>query len=161
MHEMLEARLREALVNASVRESATFEDAVRVLNESTLPAIAVLTDDGAVAGLFGAKELIRGLFPVYLEELRHSASIPDDLPGLTEHVAEVSVEPVSDYMCEPRTVDIDETSAINIAEQLLHSDVRALAVVEDGRYIGTIGALRFCWLVYRSLAPTGEDAATE
>ena len=95
------------------------------------------------------------------EELRHAASIPDDLPGLTEHVAEVSVEPVSDYMCEPRTVDIDETSAINIAEQLLHSDVRALAVVEDGRYIGTIGALRFCWLVYRSLAPTGEDAATE
>ena len=156
MHEMLEARVREALIDAAVPESATFEQAVQVLYESTLPAIAVLKDDQTVAGLFGAKELIRGLFPVYLEELRHSASIPDDLPGLTAHVAEVSVETVSEYMVEARTVDIDETSAIHIAEQLLHSDIRALAVVEDGRYIGMIGALRFCWLVYRSLAPSGD-----
>ena len=152
---MLEDRMREALVDAAVCETATFSEAAEQLHQSGLPAIAVLDDNRMVSGLFGAKELIRGLFPVYLEELRHSASIPDDLQGLTEHVAEVSVEPVSSYMVEPRTVDIDTTSAIHIAEQLLHSDVRALAVVEDGQYIGMIGALRFCWLVYRSLAPQG------
>ena len=153
MHRMLEARVRETLVDAAVTESATFAEAAETLHKSTLPAIAILDDEQTVVGLFGAKEFIRGLFPTYLEELRHTASIPDDLPGLTKHVAEVSVEPVSEYMVEPRTVDIDTTSAIHIAEQLLHSDIRALAVLEDGRYIGMIGARRFCWLVYRSLAP--------
>ena len=161
MHEMLEEQLREALVDAAVPETAAFAEAAEMLHDSNLSAIAVLRDDGTVAGLFGAKELIRGLFPGYLSELRHRISgqfaIPDDLPGMAEHVAEVSVEPVTEYMVEPHTVDIDTTSAVNIAEDLLHSDIRAIAVLEDGRYIGVIGALRFCWLVYSNLAPpTGE-----
>jgi CBS-domain-containing membrane protein len=161
MHEMLEARLREALVDAAVSQTATFAEASEVLHDSTLPAIAVLKDDHTVVGLFGAKELIRGIFPGYLSELRHRISIPDDLPGMAAHVAEVGVESVTEYMVEPHTVDIDTTSAVNIAEDLLHSDIRAVAVLEDGRYIGVIGALRFCWLVYSSLAPSDGDAPSD
>ena len=157
MHEMLKERIREGLIDASVPDTATFREAVEALHDSTLSAIAVLTDDRQVAGLFGAKQLLHGLFPLYLEELTHSAFVPDDLPGLTEHVAEVSVESVTEFMVEPDVVDLD-SSASHIAEKLLHSDIRALAIAEEDRYIGMIGALKFCWLVYRSLAPDSPAA---
>lgn len=159
MHEMLQERIREALIDASVPETATFQEAVEVLQASTLSAIAVLGEGGNVVGLFGVKQLLHGLFPLYLEEIRHSAFILDDLPGLTEHVAEVSTEPVTGFMMEPLVVDID-SSATHIAEQLVHSDIRAIAVVREERFIGMIGALGFCWLVYRSLAPSSPEPSS-
>ena len=155
MHEMLKEQIREGLVDAAVLDTTAFAEAVETLHDSTLSAIAVITDDRKVVGMFGAKQLLHGVFPLYLEELKHSAFIPDDLPGLREHVAEVSVEPVTTFMVEPSVVNLD-SSATHIAEQLLHSDIRALAVVEDGRYVGMVGALKFCWLVYRSLAVSSE-----
>ena len=150
MDALLREQIEDAIIDASVPESATFQDALTALHDSNLPAIAVLGDDGKVVGLFGAKEVLRGLFPVYLDELKHSAFIADDVPGLKEHLIEVSTEPVTAFMAEPLVVDTD-TSAIHIAEQLVHSDIRALALTENGQFIGMLGAHRFSWCVYRSL----------
>lgn len=156
MDDMLKDRICEGLVEAAVLDTATFQEAVEALHESTFAAIAVINEDREVVGMFGAKQLLHGLFPLYLEELTHSAFMPDDLPGLREHIAEVSKEPVTEFMEDPHVVDLD-SSATHIAELLLHSDIRALAVVEKGRYVGTVGALKFCWLIYRSLAPSSAD----
>lgn len=150
MDSMLREQIQDAIIDASVSDTATYEEALKVLHESGLPAIAVLGDEGAVVGLFGAKEVLRGLFPGYLDELKHSAFISDDLPGLQEHLREVATEPVTDYMTEPLVVDTD-TSAIHIAEQIVHSDIRALALTENGQFIGMLGAHRFAWCVYRHL----------
>ncbi len=159
MHELLKEQIREGLVDGAVLDTASFTEAAETLHDSTLSAIAVITENRDVVGMFGVKQLLHGMFPLYLEELKHSAFIPDDLPGLRDHVAEVSVEPVTAYMVEPSVVNLD-SSATHIAEQLLHSDIRALVVVEDGRYVGMVGALRFCWLVYRSLAPPLNEGAS-
>ena len=150
MDALLREQIQDAIIDASVRDSATFEDALKLLHDSGLPAIAVLSEDGGVVGLFGAKEVLRGLFPGYLDELKHSAFIADDLPGLQQHLIEVSTEPVTEFMAEPLVVDTD-TSAIHIAEQLVHSDIRAIALTENGQFIGMLGAHRFSWCVYRSL----------
>lgn len=75
MDSVLREQIQEAVVDASVHESATYEEALGALHESDLPAIAVLDDAGDVVGMFGAKEALKGLFPSYLEELRHSAFI--------------------------------------------------------------------------------------
>ncbi len=150
MDAMLRERIQDAIIEASVPETATYEEALKILHDTGLQAIAVLAEDGSVSGLFGAKEVLKGLFPVYLDELKHSAFISDDLPGLQAHLLEVSKEPVTEFMTEPLVVDTD-TSAIHIAEQLVHSDIRALALTENGQFIGMLGAHRFAWCVYRHL----------
>ena len=82
-------------VPVSVPISATFAEAARRLTDSGLSAIAVLDDDGRVAGLFGEDELLRGLFPGYLAELHHTSFTQDDLEGLVSRLAEIASAPVA------------------------------------------------------------------
>ena len=64
-----------ALVSASVLRDATFAEAARVLSSSGLGAIAVLDTAGTVTGVFTSDDELRGLFPGYLAELRHTAFV--------------------------------------------------------------------------------------
>ena len=52
-----------ALVDASVRDDATFAEAARALSASGLAAIAIVDDGGRVKGVFTQDAQLRGLFP--------------------------------------------------------------------------------------------------
>jgi CBS domain-containing protein len=129
--------------DAWVERSATFREATERLVESGLPYIAVLDEEHHVLGFFGENELLQGVFPRYLRELRHTAFTQDDLGWLAHHLGEVGEEPVEGYLHEPVIVD-REASATHAAELLLHSDVTALAVAEDGRFVGMLNQRDFC-----------------
>ena len=47
-------------------------DAVRKIVASDLPALPVVTEDGAYCGIFGEREFITAVFPGYLGELKHA-----------------------------------------------------------------------------------------
>jgi CBS domain-containing protein len=55
------------LVEASVAKTATFEDAAALLRSKSVSTIAVVDEHRTVVGLFGESDLLRGLFPGYLE----------------------------------------------------------------------------------------------
>ena len=92
-----------ALVDASVDASATFGDAAQALSASRLSALAVL-DEGKVVGLFTDEELLLGVSPRYLDELRHTAFLETELPSLRERAREVRDEPVREHMRRPITI---------------------------------------------------------
>ncbi len=125
------------LVQASVPRTATFAEAAEELTSQKIGAIAVLDDEQGVAGLFGGDELLRGLFPGYLADLRHTAFARDDLGLLEQLAARARDEPVHKHMRKAVTIEA-ETSAIHIAERFLHEDVAAVAVIRDGRFIGML-----------------------
>ena len=131
------------LVAASVPRTATFADAVRELTERAVPMIAVVDDDGGVVGLFGGEELLRGLFPRYLDELHHTAFARDDVAGLLERARTVYSEPVERHMCKPVTVEAD-ASATHVAERFIHCDLPALAAVRNRAFVGIVGRIAFC-----------------
>ena len=86
------------LVDTSVSHSATFRDAARELAASGLPAIAVLDSDGRVEGVFTQDDELRGLFPGYLGELRHTAFLDDDEERLVQRARAVRDDPVTDHL---------------------------------------------------------------
>ena len=139
-----------ALVPAAVRSSATFGEAARELSESRLAAIAVLGDGDVVVGLFTEEDLLRGLFPPYLGELRHTAFLQDDPAALAERAAAVRDEPVARHMRRPAIVQID-TSATHAVELFLHHEEGALAVVEGGRFVGMLARSDLCIAMARRL----------
>ena len=141
------------LVQASVPVSATFLEAARVLVAEGLSAIAVLHLERRVVGFFTEDDLIAGCFPAYLRELRHTAFARDDETALAERLREVGDEPVSQHMSEAETLEVD-TSATHVAERFLHVAWGALAIVQDGRFIGMLSQVDFArWLLGRLQSP--------
>lgn len=138
------------LVPASVEVSATFDEAARALSESRLPALAVL-DGNRVVGLFTDEELLLGVSPKYLDELRHTAFLETELPSLREHAAAVRAEPVRKHMRKPITVELD-SSSLHAAERFVHCDEGAIAVVDDdGRFVGMLSRAEFAYAMLRRL----------
>jgi CBS domain-containing protein len=137
------------LVPASIGRGATFLEAAETLAAHPVSALAVLDDDERVVGVFSGEDLLRGLFPRYLEELHHTAFVRDDsaLPG---HVARD--EPVEAHMHRAVTVEHD-ASAIHIAEVFLHCDLDALPVERGGKFVGMLGRTEFCQAMLRSTTP--------
>ena len=126
----------------SIQEGAPFLEAARLLLRAHTSALAVLDDDRRVVGLFTDDDLLRGLFPPYLEELRHTAFLVEEAQPLQASAAAIARQTVDRYMREPATVEIDAAPA-HIVERFLHTPWGALAVVENGRFIGIVGQLEF------------------
>ncbi len=144
-------RLRELeLVEAAVPRSATFGDAATALGASALSAVAVLDKGDRVVGLFTEDDLLAGLFPRYLDELRHTAFAPDDIQAATDRAREAATEPVERHMRDPITIEVD-SSALHAAEVFLHCEWGALAVVEEDRFVGMLAQVEFCRRLLQAL----------
>lgn len=136
--------LRECtLAAASVPRSATFLEASRELAAHEVAAIAVLDEDRRVVGLFTDDDVLKGLFPKYLSELRHTAFLREDADALAARLEKAAGDPVTEHMRDPVTLEID-TSAAHAAERFLHCEWGALAVVEQKRFVGMLGEVEFC-----------------
>ena len=140
-----------ALVDASVDVSATFADAAKALSASRLSALAVV-DEGRVVGLFTDEELLLGVSPRYLDELRHTAFLETELPSLRERAREVREEPVRKHMRRPITIEL-EGSSMHAAERFVHCDEGALPVVDDDdRFVGMLSRTEFAHALLKRLS---------
>jgi CBS domain-containing protein len=143
------------LIPASVNTDAGFLHAARMLLAAHSSAIAVVDRDDRVVGLFTDDDLLRGLFPPYLGELRHTAFLVNEGQALRASIEAAAAEPVSRYMREPVTVGIDASDA-HVVERFLHTPWGAIAVVEAGRFVGMVGQLEFTErLIERLDIPSG------
>ena len=113
-------------------------DAVRKIIDSSLPALPVVTHDGAYCGIFGEREFITAVFPGYLGELKHAGFVPRSLESALEKRAGCKLEPVRDWM-NTEHVDVGpDFSDAQVAEIFLHHRVLLVPVVEGHRVIGVI-----------------------
>jgi CBS domain-containing protein len=131
------------LVPASVPRSATFLEAAEMLVSHPVTTIAVLDEEKHVVGLFADSDLLGGLFPQYLAELRHTAFAADDAGLLDERAHAVARDPVEKHMHEPIVLD-ESSSATHAAERFLHCDLGALPVTQEGRFVGMLGRAELC-----------------
>ena len=128
------------LVPASVSPDATFDEAAETLARHPVSTLAVVEADGRVVGLFGGHDLILGLFPAYLDELRHTAFAREDA-GFAAQVR--THDPIRGHIRRPEWIELD-ASALHAAERFLHCEVDALPVVQRGRFVGMLGRSDFC-----------------
>lgn len=130
------------LIPVSVGAEAPFLEAARTLLAAHSSAIAVVDRDDHVVALFTDDDLLRGLFPQYLGELRHTAFLVSEAHALAASIEAAAAEPVSRYTRAPVTVEIDASDA-HVVERFLHTPWGAIAVVEAGRFVGMVGQLEF------------------
>ena len=138
------------LLQVSVRDDAGFLDAARVLLASRISAIAVLDGDDHVVGLFTDDDLLRGLFPAYLEELHHTAFLVNDNELVQARAEFAAGQSVGRFISEPIAVEVDAGRG-HLVERFLHTPWGAVAVVENRRFLGMINQLDFTERLMRHL----------
>jgi CBS domain-containing protein len=149
------ALLREIrLIEASVRKTDTFLEAARTLLGSETSALAVVDEQERVVGLFTDDDLLRGLFPRYLEELHHTAFLVEDGESLRGSLEKAARESVERHMREPVIVQID-AGAAHVVERFLHTPWGAVAVVDGGRFVGMVNQLDLTKYLVERLDPGG------
>lgn len=131
------------LVDASVPESAPFTHAVTALFETQVQALAVLDAEACVVGVFSEGDVLRAVFPSYLAEVRHTAFLPDDAPGLDELARKVRGRPVGELARRVELLQADD-SQIHAAERFLHTGEDALPVVDGRRFLGMLSIAALC-----------------
>ena len=131
------------LVQASVGEDATFAEAVARLFDAQVPGLAVLGRDERLVGVVAELDVLRTVFPGYLAELRHTAFLEDDLPGLDERARAVRNRPVKELARQVEALDGDD-SETHAAERFLHLGEQALPVLEGGRFLGMLSIAALC-----------------
>ena len=129
---------RQLLEDAWVAEDATLAAAIEALRSANAAGVAVLDNSRRVLGLVDELTAVRGVFPSYLPELRHTAFVDDDRDALARRRSEARAEPVTKYMRPAATVD--ETASItHVAEVFLHCDSTAIAVLSsDKTFVGIL-----------------------
>ena len=99
--------------------------------------------DGSVQGVFTQDAQLRGLFPGYLAELRHTAFVGDDEERLAERARTVRDDPVGRYVTKAPRLDVGD-SHTHAAELFLHSGLAALPVLDAGRFVGMLDQRALC-----------------
>jgi CBS domain-containing protein len=130
------------LADAWVSSDATLLDASRTLATQGVAAVAVLRPDRTVEGLFTDDDVLRGIFPPYIDELHHTAFAGDVGEVVESQLGRSGGEPVRKYMRRPITVEL-ETSGLHVAERFLHCPWGAVAVVDGGRFVGMLAQVDF------------------
>jgi len=143
--------LREMrLLAVSIGKDGSFLDAARLLLGGRVSAIAVVDESERVVGLFTDDDLLRGLFPPYLDELHHTAFLVDDVEALQASAKRAADDSVARHMRDPVIVEID-AAPIHVVERFLHTPWGALAVVEGERFVGMVEQLEFTEHLMRRL----------
>jgi CBS domain-containing protein len=135
------------LVDASVPETATFAEAARVIAREDVAAIAVLGGNGKVVGLFTSDDLLRGLFPGYLDQMHHTAFLEGT--AIEPRPDRSAQRPVRAFAQPAEIVELDADLA-HAAARFLQSPHGAIAVVDRGRFVGMLGQIEFCRAILRS-----------
>ena len=106
--------------------------AQRVIKEK-LPALPVVDEEGAFAGIFGEREFMSALFPGYMGELASARMVTKDIDATIERREGCREEPISKYMTTDHVVVDDEYSDTQLGETFLHHRVLIVPVATDGK----------------------------
>ena len=106
--------------------------AKRVIKEK-LPALPVVDEDGAFAGIFGEREFMAALFPGYMGELASARMVTKDIDATIERRVGCREEAIAAYMTTDHVLVEDDFSDTQLAETFLHHRVLIVPVATEGK----------------------------
>jgi CBS domain-containing protein len=134
-------------------------DASAALVSAKLPALPVVSPDGALLGIFGELELIEALFPGYLGALKSAAFVSASIEDVIEKRLECRLDPVSEHMNTEHIAAGPDHSDTQLAETFLHHGVSIIPIVEGRSVLGVVTRSEFLRGLVERFLQRVEDAA--
>lgn len=110
-------------------------EAVDEVVRAELPALPVVDERGAYAGIFGEREFMAAFFPGYFGELHGAGFVPHTLDEAIERRAACLAEPVARHLNAEHVALGEGYSDAGLAERFLHHRVLIVPVLDRARHV--------------------------
>lgn len=122
----------------SVTEDTPLKEVAELLALRELSGIPVVNKENEVTGFISEADIITSIFP---EQVR--IENPDvigfaNLSQVVKKLSQVGLAMVKDYMKKSPVTVTEETPASDVAEIMLHKDLKRVPVVRNKRLVGVV-----------------------
>jgi CBS domain-containing protein len=122
----------------AVEKDIPVRELIFILENSEMPNMPVVGDDGKLIGFISEKDLIRAALPGYFEML-HSASFIPDMNQLSTKLMKIADEPIEKYMRRTVHFVTEDDDDLRAADLVIRQGVKNLPVVNaEGRLVGRV-----------------------
>ncbi len=125
----------------AVTADETIESVLRIMSSQLLSGVPVVSDDMKVIGFIGEEDIVKAVVPGYFSLLESSIFLPD-MNQLFRNLNSIRDKPVSQFMKTPALVVNENASITHVADMMIKSNMKVLAVVdEQSRLVGIINRM--------------------
>ncbi len=122
-----------------LRKGDTVDKAMQAMVARGLRVLPVVDEGYRLLGVVSDTDIVRLAMPAYAEMLGDLSMLPDDFGPVERRLADAGDMLVEDMMArEPLRVS-EDTTLIDAAWRMLHSEQRRAFVERDGVLVGTVG----------------------
>ncbi|MBN2058019.1 MAG: CBS domain-containing protein [Candidatus Saganbacteria bacterium] len=122
----------------SVTEDTPLKDVAEVLSLRGINGIPVVNNKNEVSGWISERDLITNIFPEKVKIENPDVIGLGNLSQVVKKLTQVGSAKVKDYMSKTFFPVKEDTSAADVAELMLHKDLKRVPVVRDKRLIGVV-----------------------
>ena len=122
----------------SVTEDTSLKDVAEVLSLRGINGIPVVNHKNEVTGWISERDLITNIFPEKVKIENPDVIGLGNLSQVVKKLTQVGSAKVKDYMSKTFHPVKEETSAADVAELMLHKDLKRLPVLREKRLIGVV-----------------------
>lgn len=133
-------KVREIMTKdlTAVEKDIPVRELIFILNNSQMPNVPVVDEEGRLIGFISEKDLIRAALPGYFEML-HSTSFIPDMNQLARKLMQIADEPIERFIQTPAMSVTEDDDDLQAADLIIRKNVKNVPVVdEDGRLVGRV-----------------------
>ncbi len=122
----------------SVTEDTTLKDVAEVLSLRGVNGIPVVNMQNEVTGWISERDLISNLFPEKVKIENPDVIGLANLTQVVKKLTQVGSAKVKDHMSKTFSAVKEDTPAADVAEVMLHKDLKRVPVLRDKRLVGVV-----------------------
>ncbi len=122
----------------SVTEDTPLIEVTEILSLRSLTGIPVVNKENEVTGWISEKDIVTSIFPEKVKIENPDVIGFMNLSHVVKKLTQVGNAMVKDYMSKKVDVVKEETLAADVAEIMLHKDLKRVPVVRNKRLVGVV-----------------------
>lgn len=130
---------------ARIDEDRTFSDVFELMALSRVSDIAVTGKDNSFKGVVSAGDLMREVFPDFLNVIKDHASLDDAYMHFHQRSRSIKDMPLSMALVKPSFTASPEDNVLDATKVMIEKVIRQLPVVENGKLVGSISRENICF----------------
>ena len=128
-----------------LRVTATLAEAAELASLTRASDLMVVDDQGSFVGLLAEGDLIRGVMPDGDEILRSGGSHRDIEEAFIASARDLANQNIRRLLITEPFLLHPSDPLLKAATVMVTRQIRVLAVVEDGKLVGTVSRADICW----------------
>lgn len=122
----------------SVTEDTPLKDVAEILSLRGVNGIPVVNMQNEVTGWISERDLITSIFPEKVKIENPDVVSFTNLSSVVKKLTQMGEAMVKDYMSKKYFPVTEETSAADVAELMLHNNLKRVPVVRNKRLVGVV-----------------------